>query len=389
MRTKQTLLATLLLAVFAAAPVALYAPAADAAETAAAQAKEGWFKNLVDFDYMKGQVEIPPKAGVTLIDSRPAARKYDVGHIPGAINIPDSQFDKLTGKLPADKNALLIFYCEGPECMLSHKSAFKAEKLGYTNIKVYPNGFPEWASKGLHVAVSAAYIKKQIDEKTNAVLIDARPARVFAKGSIPGAINIPDTQFDKEVGKLPADKATPLIFFCGGLQCVLSDKAADKAKALGYSNVMTYPEGYPEWEKLHGAPAVAAPAAASAVPAAAAAPSAVLEPGKEKGSVSIASFEKVMKENPDSILVVDVRDAKEFQKAAIKGSINIPIDQLEKKMDTLPKGKPFVFVCGTGGRSGEAYDMVKLVAGDLQPWFIDAETTFNADGSFVIKPAKK
>jgi rhodanese-related sulfurtransferase len=92
-----------------------------------------------------------------------------------------------------------------------------------------------------------------------------------------------------------------------------------------------------------------------------------------------------MKENPDSILVVDVRDEKEFKKAAIKGSVNIPIDQLEKKMDTLPKGKPIVFVCGTGGRSGEAYDSVKLLRGDLQPWFIDAETTFNADGTFTIK----
>jgi len=387
MKSKRTILAGLLLSTlfcgtFISAPQAVAQTA-----SSSAQAKEGWYKNLVDFDYMKSQVEIPPKTGVTLIDSRPATRKYDIGHLPGAINIPDTHFDKLTDKLPADKNALLIFYCEGPECMLSHKSAFKAEKLGYTNIKVYPNGFPEWASKGLHVAVSAAYIKKQIDEKTNAMLIDARPARVFAKGSIPGAINIPDTQFDKEAGKLPADKTTPLIFFCGGLQCVLSDKSADKAKALGYSNVKTYPQGYPEWEKLHGTPAAAASSAASAVPAAA--PPAVLEPGKEKGSVTIASFEKVMKENPDSILVVDVRDEKEFKKGAIKGSVNIPIDKLEKKMDTLPTGKPFVFVCGTGGRSGEAYDMVKLVGGNLQPWFIDSEMTFNADGSFVIKPAKK
>jgi rhodanese-related sulfurtransferase len=382
MQSKRTVLATLLFAAFAAAPLALYTPAASAAE-ATVQAKEGWYKNLVDFEFMKQNAEIPPKAGVTIVDARPAARKYDLGHIPGAINIPDSQFDKLTDKLPADKSALLIFYCEGPECMLSHKSAFKAEKLGYTNIKVYPHGFPEWAAKGMNVAVSAAFIKKQIDEKTNAVLVDARPARVFAKGSIPGAINIPETQFDKEAGKLPADKTTPLVFFCGGLQCVLSDKAAAKAKALGYSNILTYPEGYPEWEKLHAAPAAAPAEAAAAAPAAK--PTASLEPGKEKGSVSVASFEKVMKENSDSILVVDVRDEKEFKKAAIKGSVNIPIDQLEKKMDTLPKGKPIVFVCGTGGRSGEAYDSVKLLRGDLQPWFIDAETTFNADGTFTIK----
>lgn len=385
MRNQHTLLVPLLLAFLAAPPLALYAPAATAAEAAAAavQAKEGWYTNLVDFDYMKQQVEIPPKPGVVIIDARPTARKYDIGHIPGAINIPDTQFDKLTDRLPTDKNTLLLFYCEGEKCMLSHKAAFKAEKLGYANIKVYPAGFPEWAAKGMQVSVSAAYVKKQIDEKTNSVLVDARPSRVFAKGSIPSAINIPDTQFDKEAGKLPADKATPLIVFCGGLKCVLSDKVATKAKALGYTNVMTYPEGYPEWEQLFGTPATAAEAAPVAAPAAK--PAAKLEPGKEKGTVSVASFEKIMQESPGAILVVDVRDAKEFNAAAIKGSINIPIDQLEKKMDSLPKGKPVVFVCGTGGRSGEAYDSVKLLRSDLDPWFIDAEITFNTDGTFSIK----
>ena len=49
-----------------------------------------------------------------LIDSRPAAKKFNEGHIPGAINIPFSQWDKMTDKLPQDKNALIIFYCEGP-----------------------------------------------------------------------------------------------------------------------------------------------------------------------------------------------------------------------------------------------------------------------------------
>jgi len=51
---------------------------------------------------------------VMIIDARPKRAKYDKGHIPMAVNIPDTQFDKMTAKLPADKNALLIFYCGGP-----------------------------------------------------------------------------------------------------------------------------------------------------------------------------------------------------------------------------------------------------------------------------------
>ena len=72
------------------------------------------------------------------------ARKYDKGHIVPSINISNSQFDKLTHLLPEDKSTQLIFYCGGLKCKLSHKSAKKAEKLGYTNVKVYAEGSPVW-----------------------------------------------------------------------------------------------------------------------------------------------------------------------------------------------------------------------------------------------------
>ena len=48
-----------------------------------------------------------------VIDSRPKKPKYDKGHIPSALSIPESQFEKLQGKLPRDSETPLIFYCEG------------------------------------------------------------------------------------------------------------------------------------------------------------------------------------------------------------------------------------------------------------------------------------
>jgi len=386
MRAKQLSLYVAVLASLAAAPL-VYPVTAFAADAVTIQPKDGWYnKALVDFDFVKQNVSIPPKKGVMIIDSRPAARQYDPGHIPGAINIPDSQFDKMVDKLPADKATLLLFYCGGLECMLSHNSAFKAEKLGYTNIKVYPAGSPEWKAKGAQMSVSAAYIKKLAEDKAPHVLIDARPKRVADKGMIPGAINISDTEFDKQVDKLPADKATPLIYYCGGMECVLSDNSAEKAKKLGYTNVLTYPPGYPEWEKLHGAPAAAgAPAGAAAGPAAS---SAALVPGKEKGSVTVDSFQAVWKANPGSVMLVDVRDAKEVASGMIKGSVNIPMNELEKKVATLPTDKPVVFVCGTGARSGEAYDTVKLLGGKVQASFLDADVKFNTDGSYTMAAKK-
>ncbi|MCX8018428.1 MAG: rhodanese-like domain-containing protein, partial [Rhodocyclaceae bacterium] len=200
-----SLACTLLCALFAGAPaVPIFA---QTPATATAPAKEGWYRHIVDFDGVKPHAELPKDMevkGVTLlIDSRPAARRYDIGHIPTAINLPDSQFDKLAPTLlPADKSAPLIFYCQGYECDLSHKSAFKAEAMGYTNVMVYAAGLPDWEARGELVAVSMAHIKKLMEEKADFVLIDSRPERVFGQGSIPGAINISDSKFDKELAKL-------------------------------------------------------------------------------------------------------------------------------------------------------------------------------------------
>ncbi len=386
MKTKQLTLFIAVIASLGAAPL-VYPVQVFAADAVVIQPRDGWYnKALVDFDFMRQNVSIPPKKGVMIIDSRPAARQYDPGHIPGAINIPDSQFDKQTDKLPADKATLLLFYCGGLECMLSHNSAFKAEKLGYTNIKVYPAGSPEWKVKGAQMSVSAAYIKKLMEDKTPYVLIDARPKRLADKGMIPSAISISDSEFDKNVDKLPADKSTLLIFYCGGLECVLSDNSAEKAKKLGYTNILTYPPGYPEWEKLHGAPAAAGTPAGAA--AGSAASSAALVPGKEKGSVTVDSFQAVWKANPGSVMLVDVRDPKEVASGMIKGSVNIPMNELEKKIGTLPTDKPVVFVCGTGARSGEAYDTVKLLGGKVQASFLDADVKFNADGTYSMAAKK-
>lgn len=209
------------------------------------------YTHIVDYAFVKPHAELPrdEKKAAPLIDWRPTARRYDVGHIPGAISIPESQFDKHVDKLPQDKNALVIFYCQGLTCDLSHKAAFKAEKLGYTNVKVYAGGIEDWQARGEPVSVSTAFMKKIVAEKADIVLIDSRPPRrVKQEGTIPGAINISDTSFDKETAKLPQDKMKDIIFFCQGFACELSNKSAKKAMALGYKKVRTYAAGYPAWK---------------------------------------------------------------------------------------------------------------------------------------------
>ena len=91
-----------------------YATTTLAKDTAQTEQSIDWkFHRIVDVDFVMKHVKVPMAEDVMIIDSRPKRPKYDKGHIPMAVNIPDSKFDKMTAKLPANKDALLIFYCGG------------------------------------------------------------------------------------------------------------------------------------------------------------------------------------------------------------------------------------------------------------------------------------
>ena len=83
---------------------------------------------------------------------------------------------------------------------------------------MFADGFPAWKKlPGSYAAVGVEFVAAQI-EANQMILVDSRPKKAkYDKGHIPSAISIPDTKFDDLMGKLPADKATPLIFYCGGL----------------------------------------------------------------------------------------------------------------------------------------------------------------------------
>ncbi len=100
------------------------------------------------------------KKGATLYDTR-SAEEYGAKHIQGAKLVPyhekshkevgfdaaKDQFD--LSKVVPDKNATVIFACNGAECWKSYKAAAAAIKAGYRQVYWFRGGFPEWSLKGL------------------------------------------------------------------------------------------------------------------------------------------------------------------------------------------------------------------------------------------------
>lgn len=222
------------------------------------------------------------------------------------------------------------------------------------------------------MAVGTEFVKEMITGSEPYMLIDSRPKNKFLEGHIPSAVNISDSQFDKYAGMLPADKSTKLVFYCGGFICPLSHKSADKAQALGYTNVFIDEAGYPGWKQKFGA--------AKAVE---------VQQGEAMGTMSVEQFKKILETDPESIRLIDVRDPEEFAKGHLPGAENMTVEEVQKNISSFEDDRPIVFVCATGARSGECFYMMLDERAELKKvYYIEATITYGEDGSYKIVPNK-
>jgi rhodanese-related sulfurtransferase len=88
----------------------------------------------------------------TVIDVN-GASSYKAGHVPTAKEWSAVKAD-LAKALPADKSALVVAYCGGPQCSAYKAAAKAAKELGYTNVKHLSAGISGW--KGANEKLEAA-----------------------------------------------------------------------------------------------------------------------------------------------------------------------------------------------------------------------------------------
>jgi rhodanese-related sulfurtransferase len=58
-------------------------------------------------------------------------------------------------KLPANKNAGIVFYCNAGACWKGYKAAAVAVKAGYKKVYWFRGGLPEWQGKSYPVETSS------------------------------------------------------------------------------------------------------------------------------------------------------------------------------------------------------------------------------------------
>jgi rhodanese-related sulfurtransferase len=314
----------------------------------------------------------PDKGNFTLIDSRPLPRVQE-GTIPGAINLPYPAFDKFVDRLPKDKGRLTVFFCQGVTCVMSPNSLRKAEALGYTNVKVYPEGYPEWSERNVGVLAAPHLKEAWLDKGIPHVLVDARPAALAREGTIPGAVSIPPSQVVAALPRFPdARLKAPIIVydFDGGTSAL---QVARVIKASGQPNVTVLTGGYDAWQgaKL---PVAKAPLVTTVA----------YVPKPRPGSIPNEEFLRIVKEAPADVIVLDVRNSDEANAGMIKGARLIPDEDLLARIAELPKDKRIVAHCSTGVRAEMAYH--KLKAAGYQAGFVYADLDINRKGEVKLTP---
>lgn len=190
-----------------------------------------------------------------VLDSR-GTEQYAAGHIPDV-----AHFDLEAGTpeymaaveraLGGDKGRMLVLYCNGPNCGASRRLAGQLLEAGFTNVHRYQLGIPMWRTMGGPTAMELEGIVRIFDVDRTAVYFDARSPADFARGSIPGAHNVPAEKLDQDVlddaPKPNQDFNTRIIIF--GKDGAQARELAEAMGESAYHNVNYYPGTFESLEK--------------------------------------------------------------------------------------------------------------------------------------------
>lgn len=145
---------------------------------------------------------------------------------------------------------------------------------------------------------------RQVLAARTATVLDTRPFLEYAISHIPGARNVapkpgvPMSMYVSDVAEIGrligGDKAAPLVLYCNGPFCGKSKRLAEELLAVGFTSIRRYQLGIPVWRALGG----------------------VCE-------IDLAGLRHVLAEDRTAVLL-DVREADDFQRGTLPGARNIP-----------------------------------------------------------------
>jgi rhodanese-related sulfurtransferase len=114
-----------------------------------ARAKNDVVVDKLEIEDVKIAKQIFDSGNALFVDAR-SRDNYDDGHIPAAVSMPVGEFDNLIDSF-MDQHSVdqaIVTYCSGRTCEDSHNLARLLMDFGFTDVKVFIDGFPGWEAEG-------------------------------------------------------------------------------------------------------------------------------------------------------------------------------------------------------------------------------------------------
>jgi len=213
------------------------------------------------------------------------------------------------------------------------------------NIMGY-EGIEEVLKHGLTPHTPAAF--EAAAEGTEAVIIDTRDAQTFAKGFIPGAVNIGiDGSFANWVGTLVADVKQPLLLVTDEGR---EEEAVTRLARVGYDHCLGFLQGGIEAWKSAG------------------------KPIDTIESITVETLKQRLLSDPEAG-ILDVRKASENYSERLPDAVNAPLDYINDSMTKINPNKTYYVHCAGGYRSMVFISILKARGYDR---LVDVQGGFNA-----------
>ncbi len=322
-----------------------------------------------------------------LLDVREATEVEKDGFIDGALNIPVRIVLRNLDKLP-NIDAKIVVYCGSGHRGGMITAALRL--LGYTNVRNVNGGLNGWKAAKLPVvtgskpadpvkistaiiadqalysmldgflsklpdglfSMASAKVKEALDGATHPTLIDVRTKDEWTNdGYINGAVNIPLSDFFKNLDKLPQDKAATIVIYCGsghrGAMAMMG------LRLLGYTNVFNLGGGLNGWKSAK-LPVVGWVDWSSTWS------DFIKNLPKDFYTVKSDVLARELADKPP--FLVDVREPSEVASGFIKGAVNIPVREVLKNLDKLPgQDQAIVIYCGSGHRGAMVMSALRML----------------------------
>lgn len=170
---------------------------------------------------------------------------------------------------------------------------------------------------------------------SGAMVVDTRPAAEFARGHVPGTINIPlNASFTTWAGWLIPYHAEFFLIVDEMRAEAIAEAVRDLAM-IGLDEIGAYfgSEVAQRWREKHGHVETIA-------------------------TMTVEEFAR-QREGDDAVQVLDVRGRSEWEAGHLAGAPNIPLGYLTDHADELPRDRPLVLHCQGGGRSAIAASLLR------------------------------